>query len=161
MAWIDVDGNRYDPNIPADSAALFEMGFEYINGQWVQTGGNNADYIQSAPTPVPSGQPGYVATADKGSSLSNTIFGTMQNASPGVMTNAVLAGAWAGFDPNDIAGGLAVIRAYSLEVYGSTELGTVRYSSEVLENEPTGVRPGTMERIVIPAWARRERGSPL
>lgn len=160
MAWIDVNGNRYDPNSPADAAALFEMGFEYRAGQWVQTGGNDVEYVQSAQTPIPN-VTGYVATADKGSSLTNTIFGTMQNASPGVMTNAVLAGTWSGFDPNDIAGGLAVIRAYSLEVYGSTELGTVRYSSEVLENEPTGVRPGTMERIVIPAWARRERGSPL
>lgn len=161
MAWVEVNGGRYDPNIPADAAALFEMGFEYRNGQWVQTGGNDVDYVQSAPTPIPSGQAGYVATADKGSSISNTLFGTMQNASPGVMTNAVLAGQWSGFDPNDIAGGLAIIKAFSLDVYGSTELGVVRYSSEVLENEPTGVRPGTMERIVIPAWARRERGSPL
>lgn len=119
---------------------------------------HNAQYVQPAPIPP---APGYIATSDKGSAIGNTLFGTIQNATPGVMVNAVLAGAWSGFDPNDIAGGLAVIRAYSLEVYGSTELGSVRYSSEVLENEPTGVRPGTMERIVIPAWARRERGSPL
>lgn len=161
MAWITVNGSQYDPNNPADSAALFEMGFEYHNGQWVQVGGNNVDYVQSAPTPIPYPASGYVATADKGSSLSNTIFGTMQTAVPGVMTNVLSAGIWSGFDVNDIAGGLAVIKAYSLDVYGSVDLGTVRYSSEVLENEPSGVRPGTMERIVIPAWARRERGSPL
>lgn len=161
MAWITVNGNQYDPNIPADSAALFEMGFEYHNGQWVQVHGNDVDYVQSAPTPIPNVPSEHIATADKGSSLTNTIFGTVQNPSPGIMTNAVLAGTWAGFDPNDIAGGLAIIRAYSLEVYGSVDLGTVRYSSEVLENEPTGVRPGSMERIVIPAWARRERGSPM
>lgn len=120
--------------------------------------GFESGYVEPAPLPP---APGYIATADKGSAIGNTIFSTMQNPAPGIMINAVLAGAWSGFDPNDIAGGLAVIRAYSLEVYGSVDLGTVRYSSEVLENEPTGVRPGSMERIVIPAWARRERGSPL
>lgn len=119
---------------------------------------HNEQYVNPAPQPP---APGYIATADKGAAIGNTLFGTMQSASPGIMTNVVLAGQWSGFDPNDIAGGLAIIKAYSLDVYGSTELGTVRYSSEVLENEPTGVRPGTMERIVIPAWARRERGSPL
>lgn len=153
-----VEGSAYDPNIPSQQAALFEMGFEYINGQWVQTGGNPVEYVAQPSVPY---VPEYVATADKGSSLANTIFGTIQNPSPGVMQNVLSAGVWSGFDPNDIAGGLAVIKAYSLDVYGSVDLGTVRYSSEVLENEPSGVRPGTMERIVIPAWARRERGSPL
>lgn len=119
----------------------------------VQTGPNQ--YIESAempPTP-------WVSSAI--TSLFNSVLGVQTVAEPGIMINPVLAGVWSGFNPNDIAGGMAVIRAYSLEVYGSTELGTVRYSSEVLENEPTGVRPGTLERIVIPAWARRERGSPL
>lgn len=112
----------------------------------------------------------YIAMADEPptpwvspaiTNIGNTVLGNMLSPQPGTMQNVVLAGAWSGFNPNDIAGGLAIIRAYSLEVYGSTELGQVRYSSEVLENEPTGVRPGTMERIVLPAWARRERGSPL
>lgn len=160
MAWVDVNGVRYDPNIPSEAAALFEMGYEYRAGQWVDVGEPNVYVSQNVPSPLPEVQ-GYVATADKGSSLSNTIFGTMQNATPGVMQNALSGGVWSGFNLNDIAGGLAVIKAYSLDVYGSTELGTVRYSSEVLENEPTGVRPGSMERIVIPSWARRERGSPL
>lgn len=105
--------------------------------------------------------PPYLATADKGSSLQNSIFGTVQNAVPGVMLNTISGGVWSGFNPNDMAGSLAALHAFALAVYGSIDLGTVRYSSEVLENEPTGVRPGTMERIVIPAWARRERGSPL
>lgn len=153
-----VEGVAYDPNIPSQQADLFEMGFNYINGQWVQVGGNTVDFIAQPGVPY---VPEYSATADKGSALTNTIFGTMQNATPGVMLNALSGGVWSGFDLNDIAGGLAVIKAYSLSIYGSTELGTVRYSSEVLENEPTGVRPGNMERIVIPSWARRERGSPL
>lgn len=85
--------------------------------------------------------------------------------SPGVMNNAVttgqvLAGAWSGFDPGNLAAGLATLHAYSISAYGSEGLGVVRRSSEVLENEPTGIRPGTMERIVLPLWARNFRGSP-
>jgi len=118
-----------------------------------QTGPN--EYVELASTPpTPWVSPAITA-------IGNTVLGNQLTPSPGTMLNVVLAGTWSGFDPNNIAGGLAIIKAYSLEVYGSTELGTVRYSSEVLENEPTGVRPGSMERIVIPAWARRERGSPL
>lgn len=84
---------------------------------------------------------------------------------PGVMNNviaaqSVLAGAWTGFDPGNLIAGLAVLHAYSVSAYGSESLGVIRRSSEVLENEPTGIRPGTLERIVIPTWARRERGSP-
>jgi len=120
----------------------------------VQTGEN--EYIEMAdepPTP-------WVSPAITG--IGNTILGgTFQSPMPGVMTNVLMSGVWAGFDPNDMAGSLAVAKAYSIEAYGSADLGVIRYSSQVLENEPTGVRPGTMERIVIPAWARRERGSPL
>jgi len=92
------------------------------------------------------------------------IVGGVPVATAGVMLNpsaSVLAGAWTGFDPGDVAGGLAILHSFAESIYGSSDLGVVRYSSEVLENEPTGIRPGTMERIVIPAWARRERGSPL
>lgn len=119
----------------------------------VQTGVDEYVEMASQP-PMP-----WVSPAITG--IGNTVLGTMTNPTPGVMINPIMAGVWSGFDPNDTVSGLAIIRAYSLEVYGSTDLGVVRYSSEVLENEPTGVRPGTMERIVIPAWARRERGSPL
>lgn len=92
--------------------------------------------------------------------------GGMYTAAPGVMNNAVsagsvLAGAWTGFDPGNLAAGLAVLHAYSVSAYGSEGLGVIRRSSEVLENEPTGIRPGTMERIVIPVWARNFRGSPI
>lgn len=158
MPLVFIEGEAYDPNIPSDQEAIFAAGLEYRNGEWVPKPGSSVDYV--AQPGVPYVAP-LLATADKGSSLSTNVLGITQNPSPGVMVNAVLAGVWSGFNPNDIAGGLAIIRAYSLEVYGSVDLGTVRYSSEVLENEPTGVRPGTMERIVIPAWARRERGSPL
>lgn len=151
---VSVGGQLLDPNIPSQQQAIFDAGLVYYQGEWIPntTVPGYVHPAQEPPTP-------WVSPAI--TNVGNTLFGTMQNASPGVMINAVLAGTWSGFDVNDIAGGLAVIRAYSLEVYGSVDLGTVRYSSEVLENEPTGVRPGTMERIVIPAWARRERGSPL
>lgn len=91
--------------------------------------------------------------------------GMFASAAPGIMVNAVntgsvLGGAWSGFNPGDLASGLAILRSYSLQAYGSAELGVIRRSSEVLENEPTGIRPGVMERIVLPTWARRERGSP-
>lgn len=154
MATVVVGGIVYDPNIPSQQEALFGMGFEYVQGQWVQTGGFDA-FVEAALTPPsPELAPGIT-------SIGGTVLGVVQNVSPGVMQNVVSGGVWAGFDPNDMASGMAIAHAYSLSVYGSVDLGTVRYSSEVLENEPTGVRPGTMERIVIPAWARRERGSPL
>lgn len=106
----------------------------------------------------------YVATADKGTSILGQGFPT--SPSPGVMLNVVaqsslLGGAWAGFDPGNIAGGLAVLHSYAQAVYGSIDLGILRRSSEVLEQEPSGIRPGTMPRIVIPVWARNERGSPI
>lgn len=115
------------------------------------------EYIEAAsepPTP-------WVSPAITSLSIGNTVLGTLMSPQPGVMLNTINAGVWSGFDPNDMAGSLAALHAFAISMYGSTELGTVRYSSEALENEPTGVRPGTMERIVIPAWARRERGSPL
>lgn len=92
--------------------------------------------------------------------------GLFASASPGLMVNAIestslLGGAWSGFDAGNIAGGLAILHAYAIDAYGSVNLGVLRRSSEVLENEPTGIRPGTMERIVIPVWARNERGSPI
>jgi len=147
---VTIGGISYDPNIPSQQQELFEVGYQ---GQWVK--------IEEIP--------GYVAPAPTSISpaLGNVLVGIGNvEPGPGVMTNvvvssSVLSGAWSGFDPNDIAGGLAIIHAYSMEAYGSVDLGTIRYSSEVLENEPTGIRPGVMERIVIPAWARRERGSPL
>jgi len=91
--------------------------------------------------------------------------GLFAAASPYVMVNQVttgqvLGGAWAGFNPQDLATGLAILHTYSRSAYGSENLGVIRRSSEVLENEPTGIRPGTMERIVIPVWARNFRGSP-
>lgn len=91
--------------------------------------------------------------------------GMFASPAPGIMVNAVntasvLGGAWTGFNPADLASGLAILRSYSASAYGSAELGVIRRSSEVLENEPTGIRPGTMERIVIPVWARNFRGSP-
>lgn len=91
--------------------------------------------------------------------------GMFASAAPGIMVNvvstgSVLGGAWAGFNPQDLASGLAILRSYSAAAYGSAELGVIRRSSEVLENEPTGIRPGSMERIVLPWWARNFRGSP-
>lgn len=157
MAFVTINGVTYDPNIPAQAQAIMDQGYWYQQGQWVPVVPEAAELVQSAPTPIPE----VIATADKGGSLQNTIFGTIQNPVPGVMLNTISAGPWSGFDPGDLASGLAVLHSLAFSVYGSENLGTVRYSSDVLENEPTGVRPGTMERIVIPAWARRERGSPL
>lgn len=155
-----VEGVPYNPNVTADLDELFRRGFEYHNGQWVQVRGDPVNYVEHGGT-VFTPDPRTTATADKGSSLTNTLFGTIQTASPGVMINSISGGVWSGFDPNNMESSLAALHAFALSTYGSLELGSVRYSSEVLENEPTGVRPGTMERIVIPAWARRERGSPL
>lgn len=101
-----------------------------------------------------------------GSSAPLSYSSIVGNATPFTMVNPIvqssfLGGAWSGFNPSDMPGSLSILHAYMLDVYGSTELGVIRFSSEVLENEPTGIRPGTMERIVIPAWARLQRGSPL
>jgi len=153
-----VEGNAYDPNISSQQQDLFDMGFEYINGQWVQTGGNNV-LIQQAPPSVytPTGAPstGIPLTS---SGIGNTAPGSMVNP---LTTSSILGGAWTGFNPGDLGSGLAILRSYSQQVYGSVDLGVIRRSSEVLENEPSGIRPGTLERIVIPTWARRERGSPI
>jgi hypothetical protein len=80
---------------------------------------------------------------------------------PGVVTNTIfegVSGAANAVISSDNA--LAGLRSWAEGVYGSVELGEIRRSSEVLENEPTGIRPGTMERIVLPYWARQQRGSP-
>jgi len=114
-------------------------------------------------------QPGlmlpYTGVGTSGTSgFGYPVVGGIPVATAGVMVNlssSVLSGVWSGFDPGDVGGGLAILHSFAESIYGSSDLGVVRYSSEVLENEPTGIRPGTMERIVIPAWARRERGSPL
>lgn len=66
-----------------------------------------------------------------------------------------------GFNPANIDDGLDILHAFSDSAYGSRDLGVIRRSSEALENEPSGIRPGTMERIVIPAWARNQRGTPI
>lgn len=75
-------------------------------------------------------------------------------------TGATAVGPGAGFNPNNIAQGLAQLHALAIQVYGSKELGHWRQSSAALENGASGIRPGTMERIVVPAWAARERGFP-
>jgi len=116
------------------------------------------EYVIAPALPVPN------PTVDP--RLSN-LYGTGNTApQAGVMTNvlamsSLLGGAWSGFDPGNVSGGLAILHAYANSVYGSSDLGVVRRSSEVLENEPSGIRPGTMPRIVIPMWARNERGSPI
>lgn len=88
--------------------------------------------------------------------------GTYGTVAPGVVSNPIFEGPAAGSSTivtTDNA--LSALKAFAESVYGSDEMGVIRQSSEVLENEPTGIRPGTMERIVLPAWARRQRGSPL
>lgn len=116
-------------------------------------------------------QPGLVLPVGTGSTesipTSSGFLGQGMFASPApfvmvntIVTGSVLGGAWSGFNPQDLATGLSILRSYSQSAYGSAELGVIRRSSEVLENEPTGIRPGTMERIVIPVWARNFRGSP-
>lgn len=155
MPIVIAGGDAYDPNIAEDQAALFALGFEYHNGQWVQVHGNDVVIEQAPPSVYTSvGTPAIGNTAG------------IPTSQPGIVTNplvasSILGGAWSGFNPSDLAGGLAVLHAYSLQVYGSVELGVIRRSSEVLENEPSGIRPGTLERIVIPTWARRERGNPF
>lgn len=70
----------------------------------------------------------------------------------GSMVNTVI--------PND-GSALSNLKALAVSIYGSADMGVIRRNSNVLENEPSGIRPGTMERIVIPAWARNQRGSPI
>lgn len=86
--------------------------------------------------------------------------GTFGTVAPGVVTNPIFNGVGTTAVISDDSA-LAGLKAFASEMYGSSELGVIRNSSEVLENEPSGIRPGTMERIVIPSWARRERGSPI
>lgn len=85
--------------------------------------------------------------------------GTFGTVAPGVVSNPIFEGAGV----NSIISAdnaLEALRSFAETAYGSVNLGYVRRSSEVLVNEPSGIRPGTMERIVLPEWARRERGSP-
>lgn len=58
---------------------------------------------------------------------------------------------------------LAQLNDWRFNTYGlpANKLAEVRTSSNALVGEPTGVRPGTLPRIVMPEWARRQRGSPL
>lgn len=114
-------------------------------------------YVPVAVTP-PSPTVNAPAVTTTSGVTGGGIFGTV---APGVVTNPIAnsVGSTANVVPNDSF--LAGLKAFAVETYGSDELGSIRQSSEVLENEPTGIRPGTMERIVLPAWARRQRGSPL
>lgn len=66
--------------------------------------------------------------------------------------------------PTDGAGGaVGGLNAYRMSEYGlpANKLGDVRSSSTVLVGERTGVRPGVLPRIVLPIWARNDRGGPL
>jgi len=158
---VTIGGQSYDPNTQSGQAGLFAAGYQYFQGQWLpvdqiaRAAGENYVVEPAAQTPTPWVSPAITS-----------LTGGVGSAQPGVMVNqivsqSVLAGAWTGFNPGDLAGGLAILRSYSASTYGSADLGVVRRSSEVLENEPSGIRPGTLERIVIPVWARRERGSPI
>lgn len=75
-------------------------------------------------------------------------------------TGATAVGPGVGFNPQNIAQGLAQLHSVAMQIYGSIELGHWRQSSAALENGASGIRPGSMERIVVPAWAARERGFP-
>lgn len=63
---------------------------------------------------------------------------------------------------NDVGGALGSINAYRMSEYGlpANKLGDVRTSSTALVGERTGIRPGVLPRIVLPIWARQDRGSP-
>lgn len=98
---------------------------------------------------VPDSWPVLSAAADKGAA----VVMMAQNA-------AVQPGPGQGFNPTQLAAGVATLHAYAQTVYGSINLGNFRYSSVALENGPTGIRPGTMERIVVPGWVARQRGFP-
>lgn len=126
------------------------------------TGPASNDAVVQPGLVLPGGSMGTTVVPTSSGFFGPGVFGSP---APGVMFNAIaatsiLGGAWTGFNPNDLNGGLATLHAYSLSAYGSENLGVIRRSSEVLENEPTGIRPGTMERIVLPMWARNFRGSP-
>jgi len=121
------------------------------------------EWIVEPAASVPSTTVGLASkpVASYGTGVGGGLFGSL---APGSMINVIgdiLGGVWSGFDPGDPGGGLAILHSYAESVYGSVDLGVLRRSSEVLENEPSGIRPGTMERIVIPAWARNQRGSPI
>lgn len=64
---------------------------------------------------------------------------------------------------SDPGGALGRLLAYRMAVYGlpANKLGDVRNSSAVLVQERTGIRPGVLPRIVLPVWARNDRGGPF
>lgn len=116
-------------------------------------------YIPVPPPTVDTSVPQSQASARVTSGAMGT---AIPSAVPGVVSNTIFEGV----GPSSTSvitsdNALSALKAWAEGVYGSDELGVIRQSSEVLENEPTGIRPGTMERIVLPAWARRQRGSPL
>lgn len=86
----------------------------------------------------------------------NTVVNSFPTSPVNVITMVIPGG-------GDTGAALAQLQEYRYAVYGlpPNKLGEVRTSSSVLVGERTGVRPGVLPRIVLPEWARRERGSPL
>lgn len=114
-----------------------------------------------APTPVGLVDPA-VKDVLSGSAQAGGSGGKLEQSVPGVVKNFLFEGEPTGGEIPILGGdGLSALKQFAVTIWGSEELGVIRRSSEVLENEPSGIRPGTMERIVIPSWARNQRGSPI
>lgn len=120
-------------------------------------------YAQTAAAgPVPQSWLGSVAEAAAATAVAPALMDSFNVPHPAYdfATGATAVGPGAGFNPQNVAAGVAQLRSIAQQIYGSAELGTTRQSSVALENGASGIRPGSMERIVVPAWAARERGFP-
>lgn len=152
--------------MPNTSGDMTGMLYDPISNSWYPYDGSQVSEIQFADgvtRTVGELMESVVTPAGQSDNRSVVQFPpTETGAVVNTLASSIFGGdAGGGFNPANLDEGVATLRAFSAATYGSPDLGVIRRSSEALENEPTGVRPGTMERIVIPAWARNQRGSPI
>lgn len=144
----------------------FPSGWQQNGAAFSGPGGGTGGFIREGDVYIPVPVTPVDVTVPQGQASARVASGALGTAIPAVVPGVVTNPIFEGVAPQSNTvitsdNALAALKAWSETVYGSDELGVIRQSSEVLENEPTGIRPGTMERIVLPAWARRQRGSPL
>lgn len=120
-------------------------------------------YAQTASAgAVPQSWIGSVAEAAAEGNAAMALTTIPHSSGFGGIGNTALAmtGLQSGLSEQIVSNALSQIRSIAQSIYGSTNLGIIRQSSAALENGASGIRPGTLERIVVPSWVARERGFP-
>lgn len=73
------------------------------------------------------------------------------------VTSAGLVGTQS-ISSDDLNAAVDRLRQQAITTYGGSDLGEVRFSSQALEDNPTGIRFGELPRVVLPFDMAKDRG---